>query len=402
MIELKNLKHGRPEDIQRLELGWKTLLTRKDVGFPGLPDQADGWAQTVKRVKELNGVSRLILVGIGGSSLGPRVIYDVFKHRSMCEIFFLESLDPINWANLKGLGPEWKKAHVAIVSKSGGTLETLTWAEKLNAEGYLDFKNTTVIASPGKGALQEWAAANGIPTLWIPENIGGRFSVLTAVGMLPAGLMGLDLEAFRTGAALAVSQPRKAAQLGAEILQAFERGQWITQMWTYFEALGSFGQWWQQLWGESLAKKLTRDGKKAPRVSTPMTCVGSRDQHSVLQQLSEGERDKHVLVLRVDGAGGQDTAFAPKQFSALPYFPRALSLQSILDREAEAFEHSLTEDQVPFCGLHLNGLNEKSLGALFMFWQMVIGQMGEVLGLNAFDQPGVESAKKHATQMLRQ
>lgn len=401
IIELKKTSQS-PELVDRLEKGWTELLKRGDVGFPKLPSLEAEWKAIHERVRACAGVKRLIVVGIGGSSLGTRVIYEAFQAQSFCEIFFLESLDPLNWKKLEALGSEWREDnHIAIISKSGGTLETLSWVELLRAEKYLKLDRCTVIASPGTGELQTWAAKHNVSTLWIPANVGGRFSVLTAVGMFPAGLMGLNIENFRNGAIWALAQSRLAAHVAAEVHESWNKGQWITQMWTYLEALGSFGLWWQQLWGESLAKLKTRDGKKAPRVSTPMTCVGSRDQHSVLQQLMEGERDKHVIVLCVESAG-RNLTFQPGMFPGMPYSGGAITINEILSAEVEAFEQSLAESRLDFCTLRLEGVSETSLGALFMMWQMVIGQLGEVLGINAFDQPGVESAKKHVSRLLRE
>lgn len=404
IIELKKTSQSPNQITPKmalLEAGWAKLLTRKEIGFPSLPSIDADWTAIHDRVRACAGTKRLIVVGIGGSSLGTRVIYEAFADHSFCQMFFLESLDPLNWRRLKSLGPEWHESHVLLVSKSGGTLETLAWIEKLSSEKYLRLDHCTVISSPTPGALQEWAKANQVSVLSIPENVGGRFSVLTAVGMFPAGLMGLNIENFRKGAQWALEQPQLAAQLGAEALLSWERGQWITQMWTYLDSLGPFGQWWQQLWSESLAKRLDRSGSAAARVSTPMTCVGSRDQHSVLQQLMEGERDKHIFILRVESLG-EDVSFHPKQFPNQPYAPNPISIGEILHREVEAFEISLAESRIEHCTMSVQDVSETSLGALFMLWQMAIGQLGEVLTINAFDQPGVESAKKHVSQLLRE
>jgi glucose-6-phosphate isomerase len=304
---------------------------------------------------------------------------------------------------LRQLGPDWQEAHIAIVSKSGGTLETLAWAEKLGAQDptWLNPTNCTLIASPGHGALQTWAEKNRVHTLTIPENIGGRFSVLTACGMFPAGLMGLSLFEFRQGAAWALENVDLASHLSASILTSWKREEWITQLWTYSENLRMFGQWWQQLWGESLAKRVKRDGSPAPRASTPMSCMGSRDHHSLLQQLIDGYRDKHVLITRVKSTEAGGEVFTPNIFSEAPFYQKPTTLGRILGSQAEAFERSLIEREIGFDALELESLTEKGLGAFFMLWQMVIAQLGEYLEINAFDQPGVESGKRHAEKILR-
>ncbi len=233
------------------------------------------------------------------------------------------------------------------------------------------------------------------------DNVGGRFSVLTAAGMLPAGLMGLKPAEFREGAIWALKKTELMNTLSAAILNSWERGEWITQMWSYSESLRVFGEWWQQLWGESLAKKVDRTGAEAPRASTPMSCRGPRDQHSLVQQLVEGAKDKFVFVNRVRTVETDSSSFRPSLFPDMPFHGRQASLGKVLSAEAQAFERAMAEARIPFATTSIESLNERTLGALFMTWQMVIAQLGEFMNLNAFDQPGVESGKRFANEILR-
>jgi glucose-6-phosphate isomerase len=199
-----------------------------------------------------------------------------------------------------------------------------------------------------------------------------------------------------------LKRPEIMNSLSAAILNSWERDEWITQMWTYSESMKFFGEWWQQLWGESLAKKLDRQGQPAPRASTPMSCRGPRDQHSVVQQLLEGARDKFILINRVRAVENSSDSFRPSVFPAMPFHGREVSLGKVLSAEAQAFEKSLIATGIPFATTSIESLNERTLGALFMTWQMVIAQLGEFMNLNAFDQPGVESGKKFANEILKQ
>lgn len=405
MIELKNIKPPEPTVKSKLENAWQAVLAREDVGFTRIPELDAEWKAMEDRLRQARPAKRVLVIGIGGSSLGTQVIYESLKLNRPMSMTFLESPDPDVWTQLRGLAdPDWRDRHIVIVSKSGNTLETLSWVERLAAHepNWLKNSQVTVVASPGEGALQKWAKKENIPVLWIPANVGGRFSVLTAAGMYPAGLLGLKLNEFREGAAWALRNKDLATTLSAEILRSWERQEWITQMWTYSESFRVFGEWWQQLWSESLGKKSARGGAAAPRASSPMACRGPRDQHSQVQQLIEGVPDKYVFVVRVRSVENSGDVFKGTLFPEMPFHARQVSLSKVLSAEAQAFEKSLAENKVSHSTIAMENLSERSIGAMFMLWQMVIAQLGEYMDVNAFDQPGVESGKKHANEILRQ
>ena len=403
MIEIKNGREPEASLRGQLEQAWQNVLRRSEVGFPQIPERNEDWSAIEMRLDECREARRILVVGIGGSSLGTQVIYEAFRTESSAEVFFLEAPSPHMYTLLRDLGPDWRDNHLVIVSKSGNTLETLAWVEQLAARepSWLNPKQCTVIASPGTGPLQTWARQENIPCLWIPANVGGRFSVLTAVAMFPAGLMGLSVHEFREGAAWALKNVDLATRISATVLDSWKRGEWVTQMWTYSEGLRIFGEWWQQLWSESLGKKLDRAGQPAPRASVPLACRGPRDQHSMAQQLIEGAADKMVFVNRVTTVEEADGQFTPRLFPAMPFHNLPISLGRVMGLEADAFELSLEEAHVPYMSLKIEALNERSVGALFMLWQMVIAQLGEHLNIDAFNQPGVELGKKHAQRLLR-
>ncbi len=377
---------------------WTKLRARPEAGFTLLPAAGADWKAITARAADLRGASHVVVLGTGGSSLGTQVISQALPKRTGITFDFLESPDPTLWA---AIAPRLRAdTHFLIVSKSGSTLETLVWVEKLAATGHLNARNTTLIASPGAGPLRKWAEQDKVPVLWIPTEVGGRYSVLTAVGMLPAALMGLDIEKFRTGAVWALEHPELAAQLAAPAWSSWARGEWITQLWSFSVGLHAFGEWWQQLWAESLAKKSARSGATAVRASSPMACTGPRDQHSVLQQLIEGARDKFVYVTRVRASEHDGEKFMPKLIQGTQVTGREISLGQILSVEAQAFERSLTDSGIHSASIECADLSEPSLGALFMLWQMTVAMLGERMQINPFDQPGVELGKKHAATLL--
>lgn len=403
MIKFVSNRNEDRDLIHQLNECWQKVLGRAEIGFPHLTENETEWQAIVQRVKQARPVERILVIGIGGSSLGVQVIAQSLEAHNKSKFYFLESPDPLAFKKLGDLnGAEWRERHIIVVSKSGNTLETLAWVERLNAleANWLKNSELTVIASPGEGPLQTWAKARGAECLWIPTNVGGRFSVLTAVGMLPAALMGRSPEKFREGAAWALKNSELASRISAEVLQSWERQEWITQMWSYSEGLRFFGEWWQQLWGESLGKKLTREGKPAPRASTPMACAGPRDQHSLVQQLMEGARDKYVLVTRVKAEENSTDSFTPELFPTMPFAGHPVTFGRIVSAEAQAFEKSLSESKISYAVVQLENLSEQTIGAYFMLWQMCIAQLGEYMQIDAFNQPGVESGKKHAHRIL--
>lgn len=403
MIEIR---HTKPMDESRknaLEKAWAAVADNSAIGFTRIAELEPEWKAAEDLSRSARPAKKTLVIGIGGSSLGAQVIHQALRPQT--GVHFLASPDPDVWAGLKGFsGPDWRDKNIVIISKSGNTLETLAWVEQIaaNEPAWLKTSQVTVVTSPGQGALHKWAAKNSLPTLWIPENVGGRFSVLTAAGMFPAALMGLNLKEFRAGAAWALKRVDLASQLSHELLSAFERGEWIAQMWTYSEYLGLFGDWWVQLVSESLGKRITRDGSSAPRVSTPMACRGPRDQHSLVQQLMEGAKDKYVFVTRARAIEASAPSLRPSLFPEMPFHNRNVSLGKVLGAEAQAFEKSLHENGVNFAAVSLDSVSERTLGALFMLWQMSVAQTAEVLGIDAFSQPGVELGKKHAAQLILQ
>jgi glucose-6-phosphate isomerase len=403
MIELRHPEALDKSLIAKLSDLWPRIAQSRQAGFIRAINEDKLWEAVDQRLEALRGIDKVLVVGIGGSSLGTQVIAECFNTSSDCNLFFLEGAERYKWDLLRNSG-DWRDRHIVIVSKSGGTLETLVWIERLFEadKSWLRPDKVTVICSPGNGALQTWAKQEALPILEIPEDVGGRFSVLTPVGMFPAGLMGLGCYDFREGARWALANVDLAANLAAVVLNGWKKDLWVTELWTYTEALKTFGQWWQQLWAESLAKKSGRDGKPAPRVSTPVSCIGPRDQHSVLQQLMEGYPDKQVLLTRVKGVETAGEVFTGQLFPGTSFHKKSVSLGGILGAEAQAFEQALVEAKIPHSVLELQTLNEQTLGALFMMWQMTISLLGEHLNIDTFNQPGVELGKRHAEKILRQ
>ncbi len=407
MIFLTHSTHApRPEEVQAASDALKKFLKRKDIGFHQIPERKSLFESSKKRAKELQKkFNHMVVLGIGGSSMGGKAIAEVLGFKA--KKFTVEFIDNIDghyfWQRLNQIAKP-NKTHFVLVSKSGNTVETLAMGNFVNqwlATKKLSLaKQATVISELKENLLTDWAIKNKIPILEIPIDVGGRFSVLTPVGLLPAAFMGLNIEEIRRGALWGIQHQDITVQLIAQSIASFKRDEWITCLWSYCDALRNFGLWYQQLWSESLAKKITREQKPAPRASTPIPLTGSCDQHSVLQQIAEGARDKFVWFLRVSESEDYGSQLKKDIFASQLGFEKK-NLGRVFAAQAAATAQGLEQMGVQSLSLRVGQIREKELGALFMLFQVVVAGLGEHLNINAFDQPGVELGKRLAKQILQ-
>lgn len=386
----------------------KALKNREDLGFFKLPQRTELWTTTEARARELRKhCETMVVLGMGGSALGGRALTCALKKwNNSHRVEFIDNVDADRfWRWLKSQ-PKLDETHWVIVSKSGNTIETLTMAEfidqYLRQSGFKKLSaNATAITENADNPLARWARRESVATLEIPKDVGGRYSVLCPVGTLPAGFYGLNLDGLREGAewALQPEQEELIARLAAQSLMSFERSEWITLFWSYSEGLREFGFWVQQLWAESLGKAKNRLGEAAPRVSTPIPAVGSSDQHSILQQVMEGSPDKFIWFFRVRQAENGSPALEKNLFDGQSVMA-GKTMGQLFGAMADATRTALESRGVQSLTLVTEQLDERSMGALFMILELVVGAIGEALNINAFDQPGVELGKKLAREAL--
>jgi glucose-6-phosphate isomerase len=353
----------------------------------------------------------VLVLGIGGSSLGGQTVMALadqgFGPRPGApRLHFMENIDPASFdALFAAIDPA--RTGIIAISKSGGTAETLAqllasldWLRQSLGSSALGDR-LIVITEPRDSPLHRLAAAQQARILAHDPGIGGRYSVLSNVGSLPALIAGLDAAALREGAAgvldatLAAREPRDSAPaLGAAIAVALaeRRGIGVTVLMPYVDRLAPFGLWYRQLWAESLGK----DGKG----TTPVRAVGVVDQHSQLQLYLDGPADKlfTLVLLNQDGRG----AALPPDLAAdrdLAYLA-GRRMGDLLAAEQRATATSLLRNGRPTRVMRLERLDEKSLGALFMHFMLETIIAADFLGVDAFDQPAVEEGKVLARQYL--
>ncbi len=387
----------------------KSVLENKSLGFHQLPERQDLWKSCSHTAEMLRDrYSTMVVLGIGGSSLGGKVIKEALRTKADRKVFFCESIDPFEIEHLlhtltNELKIELKSICWSVISKSGNTIETTTQLNFIN-QYYEDHNlkwtdHCVVITEPKSSPLSDFAHQYQRPQLEVPLDVGGRFSVLSPVGMLPAAFMGLDIEAFRTGAAQARNNHELIAELVTQIEMSFARHEWITLFWSYAQNLKDFTYWLQQLWAESLAKKDNRLNQTAPRVSTPLPCLGPADQHSILQQVADGTKDKFVLFFRLTSAEETGSTIQKSLIKGGELMVNK-KLGALLKAEAQATQMGLSEKGVSNLTVQVPKMSEAELGYLFMYFELVIATLGEKLNINAFDQPGVELGKVIIKKLL--
>ncbi len=402
MLEIQtNLLKLNPQTLKKAQKALDNLLKRTDVGFIKLPQETELWESSLLRAKELQATNTTLgIVGIGGSSLGNKVISHLFGNS---HLLFFENVDPIQfdqeWKSIKDLN----KTHWLIISKSGRTIETLSLSEvilkKLQNNDIDLSKVSTVITERQDNPLSQWARKNNVPQLDIPLDVGGRFSILTPVGLLPLGFLNTNLEHIKIGAIAALEDKDKVSKFIAYALDSFDRKESITVFWSYSNSLRFFGDWIQQLWAESLGKKVDRNEKPAPFVSSPLPLIGVNDQHSVQQQIIQGPKNKLVVFLRVQSIENYGEKINETVFGAHPEMV-GKNLGQLLGVEAEATSQALNKNSVSNLTITLSDLDEWHLGYSFMFFQLAIAGIAEALNINAFDQPGVDLGKQLTKKLL--
>lgn len=344
----------------------------------------------------------VVVAGAGGSGLSGKALAALKPAARDPRLHFLETIDPDAIGALLTLCAAEETCFIAI-SKSGTTAETLAqffvlFEHVKNKVGQKAAEHFVAITSVGDNPLRAAGQERGIFVLDHDADIGGRFSILTGVGLLPAALAGLDVARLRHGAASVVAELDKAATpagcspaLGAALQYAFiEKGRNLSVMLPYSELLSGFSSWYRQSWAESLGK-----GGKG---STPIRAVGTTDQHSQLQLYLDGPKDKlfHLVTVKRAGSGQKIPAPDKKELAYL----QGKTTGDIMAAEQKATLETLVKHRCPLRLFELNSLAEEEMGALVMHFTLEIIFMAALLGVNPFDQPAVEEGKRLAREYL--
>lgn len=392
---LKEEERKIPEFLERFRM--------RDQGFLNLPKMKSTLLLVKQLAEKKRGFKDVVVLGIGGSALGVTCLRDALKgtlwnlkseddRDGLPRLFVLDNLDTLG--ELEHLLDLDKTLFVAI-TKSGTTPETMAqyfyFKEKVSKDNFV------FITDPEAGELRKIGLEMDIPMLDIPQNVGGRFSVLSAVGLFPAVLLGIDIEELLRGAGdmarlfeseeMDLNLPFQFASV--QYLLDWERGIPMTVMMPYSSRLHTFASWYAQLLAESIGKE--------GRGLTPISALGVTDQHSQLQLYNEGPTDKLLCFIEVQK---EDSPSIPEvDVPKLSYLSN-LSFHELLTVEKNGTAQAVSEYKKPNLTIQIPEVNAYELGQLFMFFECSIAFLGEYYRINAFDQPGVELSKQLTRQLL--
>ena len=384
-----------------------------------LPEKKDDLAGIQAAARKLaEGASDVVILGTGGSSLGGQTLAQLAGYavpgvgalRAPPRLHFIDNLDPLSFETMLARLPLATTRFVAI-SKSGGTAETLMQTiAALSAlkQAGLDPRHAFLgISEPAKAGkrngLRDLLVKHQVTLLDHDTQVGGRYSALTNVGLLPAAVLGLDIAAIRQGAALALAPvlakkpPAEVpAALGAALAVALaeRKGKSISVLMAYTDRLERLTRWYVQLWAESLGK--------AGRGTTPVAALGPVDQHSQVQLFIAGPRDKLFNVVLVNGAGlGSRMDGELARLAGEPGFA-GKTIGDLVWAEGRATAETLAKNGCPVRTFTLDRLDETALGELMMHFMLETIIAAHLMGIDAFDQPAVEEGKVLAKKYLMQ
>jgi len=378
---------------------------RKEVGYYDLPYQnttyIQDYAKTISK-------THIVVVGIGGSSLGARAIYEFLLPSNTYDkdLLFLETIDPLEIKHsLRSTNLD--DTQFVIISKSGNTIETISLFKYLNFLVTIDNSNCTII-SEAKSKLTKFANDNNIKTFDLAENIGGRFSVFSVVGMVPLAMVGVDIDNLLNGCKRVSDSFFKQTEYYKPIIRKARflvenKGRFnINAIFSYSSSLESFNKWYVQLWAESLGKININDTRQA---LTPIALIGPVDQHSFLQLIIDGVRDKTVTFIKIDNL--KDDTIVPRsvnsKFNDLDFeYIEGLSFNELLNKQADATIKSVEEQKdIPCDVVTISTVDEYNIAKLMFSYQLMVSVIGQFLQINTYDQPGVEHGKTILKESLK-
>ena len=367
------------------------------MGFLELPLNRKLHTDTLELADKCRSSSSILFVaGIGGSSLGLRAILSALDDHSGGKVVVVDSPDS-EVIKRAVAGTEPGDSTISVITKSGGTSETLSIFMALRKTLG---KKTPVVAvtDPEKGELGKLAFSMGWDSLPVPANVGGRFSVLSPVGLFPAAFAGIDTAELLNGAAEVVEDFDRNAgnSLAGRITGAFLsrfRSHPVHVFMPYSDFLYNTALWFAQRWAESLGKAEELSGNKVNTGQTPLACRGPADQHSLVQLFMEGPSDKTVTILTEGSPVGSEPQPGEfKKVSTMAYL-EGRSPDELRMAEAEATATALSERGLPVSRINIPEISAGYLGQIFMSLEIATALAGLAMGLDPLNQPGVERGK---------
>ena len=407
ILDLNSKKDKAGENLQWMNLGYNE--------------------ETIWYVKEYaamveNRFDDVLILGLGGSALGGKAACEALlppywnfltkeQRKGFPRIFFLDNIDPDQMSALLGM-LDLKKTLVNVITKSGSTAEVMAQfmviKEKLHEELGDDYRKH-IVATTDKhmGILRQLSNQEGYKTFYIPDDVGGRFSVFSAVGLLPLALVGINIDEITQGIKdmdLALKNTDIRENIAAQnalihYLMNKEKNKKISVMMPYSNRLRYVADWYCQLWAESLGKEFNNNGEKVNVGPTPLKALGATDQHSQIQLYNEGPNDKIITFIRVKDF---DTVLEiPKifEYTGIGYLG-GKTLNDLINAEADSTRVSLSDYKRPTMTITLDRIDEYNIAQLLYMLEVQTAIAGELYNINTFNQPGVEQAKNYTYALM--
>ncbi|MBI5574800.1 MAG: glucose-6-phosphate isomerase [Deltaproteobacteria bacterium] len=391
---------------EKAALGAARRHAAGEIGFPDLPfgvSEARSISRDAANLRKR--FTHMLVLGIGGSALGTKAVLEGIggeERRKGLSVTVADNVDPDSFFPILRSLP-MKRTVVVAISKSGGTAETnaqlslaIDALKKANGGSWKE--RLILVTDPEKGIFRRMAAEEGIKAYPVPPNVGGRFSVLSPVGLLPIAAAGVSVERLLDGARFMEETFRGRSPEDNPVLfaSAVYAHYMISDLkpvhvWmTYGKGLERVAEWWQQLWGESLGKT-RKDGKAVGQ--TPARAVGVTDQHSQVQLYQDGPADKIYTFVR--WREGKEKGIVPRAgFAPDMSMLGGRPLRDLFDAEFDGTVGALWSAGRPIVRIDIGARDEAHIGAYLHFWEWVTAVVGECAGIDPFDQPGVEEGKK--------
>ena len=409
--EISNMHQKIQKDKKEGKMGFMELPYLKQE----LVSDIEQYAQDKK-----GEIENFVILGIGGSALGSIALktalkdpyYNLNNDEETPRLFIPDNVDPVRLRSLLD-SLDLEKTVFNVISKSGGTAETMSQfliareavVKKLGEENLS--KHFIATTSKDSGYLIRIAKKEGFKTYHIPENVGGRFSVLTPVGLVFAAFGGIDIKGLLAGARYMdqLCQTDKIWENPAYLnglLQylAYQDGKVMSVMMPYAHQLKDVADWYRQLWAESLGKEMNRQGDIVNVGPTPIKALGATDQHSQAQLYMEGPFDKIITFLEVEDYGTEiEIPEAYSEIEGVSYLG-GHTLNKLIKTEKNATELALTKRERLNNTIILPEVNEFTMGQLFYMLELQTALVGELFDINAFNQPGVELGKHYTYGVL--
>ena len=377
---------------------------REHIGFYDLCDQdITPFLELAASVEQKN----IVIIGIGGSALGASAVYRFLDLVRSFEkkLHILDTTDPLVLGS-KLNSFDMQDAYYCLISKSGGTIETIAVAKYIDNEIKLERQNSVIITDSGS-MLEQFARSRKISCFTIPDDVGGRFSVLSSAGLIPLALVGVDIKLLLSGAqkvrdAFFNDQGYCHSLMQKATFYAQHANTYnINCLFSYSEVFREFNAWYVQLWGESLGKKQRHSELHVGL--TPVGLIGPTDQHSFLQLIVDGKRDKSVTVIKI------------KEFDNPMMIPESsfenmesmdiingYRFSELINMQADSMMEALSAlDDIPLDIIEIESVNASEIGQLILYYELLTALVANMLDINAYDQPGVEMGKVILKEKLK-